>query len=40
VRAPAISRASRNFAAIQAWNAAGVYQQAIAMMGRQIDGGE
>jgi membrane-bound lytic murein transglycosylase B len=29
-----------NFAAIQAWNAAGVYQQAIAMMGRQIDGGE
>lgn len=27
-----------NFAAIQAWNAAGVYQQAIAMMGRQIDG--
>jgi membrane-bound lytic murein transglycosylase B len=29
-----------NFAAIQAWNAAGVYQQAIALMGRQIDGGE
>ena len=29
-----------NFAAIQAWNAASVYQQAIAMMGRQIDGGE
>jgi len=29
-----------NFAAIQAWNAATVYQQAIAMMGRQIDGGE
>jgi membrane-bound lytic murein transglycosylase B len=28
-----------NFAAIQAWNAAQVYQQAIAMMGRQIDGG-
>jgi len=27
-----------NFAAIQAWNAAGVYQQAIAIMGRQIDG--
>jgi len=27
-----------NFAAIQAWNAATVYQQAIAMMGRQIDG--
>ena len=29
-----------NFAAIQEWNAAGVYQQAIALMGRQIDGGE
>ena len=28
-----------NFAAIQAWNAAGVYQKAIARMGRQIDGG-
>jgi membrane-bound lytic murein transglycosylase B len=28
-----------NFAAIQAWNAAGVYQRAIAIMGRQIDGG-
>jgi membrane-bound lytic murein transglycosylase B len=28
-----------NFAAIQAWNAAQVYQQAIALMGRQIDGG-
>ena len=27
-----------NYAAIQAWNAATVYQQAIAMMGRQIDG--
>jgi membrane-bound lytic murein transglycosylase B len=27
-----------NFAAIQAWNAAGVYQRAIALMGRQIDG--
>jgi membrane-bound lytic murein transglycosylase B len=27
-----------NFAAIQAWNAAGVYQKAIALMGRQIDG--
>jgi membrane-bound lytic murein transglycosylase B len=26
-----------NFAAIQAWNAAGVYQKAIALMGRQID---
>ena len=27
-----------NFAAIQGWNAATVYQQAIAQMGRQIDG--
>jgi membrane-bound lytic murein transglycosylase B len=27
-----------NYAAIQAWNAATVYQQAIAQMGRQIDG--
>jgi membrane-bound lytic murein transglycosylase B len=29
-----------NFAAIQAWNAATVYQRAIALMGRQIDGGK
>ena len=29
-----------NFAAIEAWNAAEVYQQAIALMGRQIDGGQ
>jgi membrane-bound lytic murein transglycosylase B len=29
-----------NFTAIEAWNAASVYQQAIALMGRQIDGGE
>jgi membrane-bound lytic murein transglycosylase B len=28
-----------NFAAIEAWNAAGVYQKAIALMGQQIDGG-
>lgn len=28
-----------NFGAIQAWNAASVYQQAIAVIGRQIDGG-
>ncbi len=27
-----------NFAAIRAWNAASVYQRAIALMGRQIDG--
>ncbi|MBR0692740.1 lytic transglycosylase domain-containing protein [Bradyrhizobium lablabi] len=29
-----------NFAAIEAWNAAPVYQKAIAIMGRQIDGGQ
>jgi lytic murein transglycosylase len=29
-----------NFAAIQGWNAAGVYQQAIAIIGRQIDGAQ
>lgn len=29
-----------NFAAIEAWNAASVYQKAIALMGRQIDGGD
>ena len=29
-----------NFAAIQAWNAASVYQRAIALIGQQIDGGE
>jgi membrane-bound lytic murein transglycosylase B len=28
-----------NFAAIQAWNAAQVYQRAIAIVGQQIDGG-
>lgn len=28
-----------NFSAIQAWNAASVYQRAIAIIGRQIDGG-
>ena len=28
-----------NFSAIEAWNAASVYQRAIALMGRQIDGG-
>ncbi|MDO9425300.1 MAG: murein transglycosylase, partial [Methylobacterium sp.] len=27
-----------NFAAIQGWNAATVYQKAIAQLGRQIDG--
>ena len=29
-----------NFEAIQAWNAAPVYQRAIALLGQQIDGGE
>ena len=29
-----------NFAAIQGWNAASVYQRAIALLGKQIDGGE
>jgi membrane-bound lytic murein transglycosylase B len=29
-----------NFAAIEAWNAATVYEKAIALMGQQIDGGE
>ncbi|SCZ06624.1 Membrane-bound lytic murein transglycosylase B [Microvirga guangxiensis] len=29
-----------NFSAIQAWNAAPVYQRAIALIGRQIDGPE
>ena len=29
-----------NFAAIQAWNAASVYQQAIALIGQKIDGGD
>jgi membrane-bound lytic murein transglycosylase B len=28
-----------NFSAIQAWNAASVYQRAIALIGQQIDGG-
>ena len=29
-----------NFAAIQAWNAATVYERAIAIIGKQIDGGD
>ncbi|MDE2361731.1 MAG: lytic transglycosylase family protein [Hyphomicrobiales bacterium] len=29
-----------NFAAIQAWNAASVYERAIAIIGKQIDGGD
>ncbi len=31
-------KGQRNYRAIQGWNAAGVYQQAIAIMGAQIDG--
>jgi membrane-bound lytic murein transglycosylase B len=31
-------RGQPNFRAIQGWNAASVYQQAIAIMGKQIDG--
>ena len=31
-------RGQPNFSAIQGWNAASVYQQAIAIMGKQIDG--
>jgi membrane-bound lytic murein transglycosylase B len=27
-----------NFGALQAWNAASVYQRALALLGRQIDG--
>ena len=34
-----LSARRAEFAAIQAWNAAGVYQKAIALMGKQIDGG-
>lgn len=29
-----------NFAAIQAWNAATVYEQTIAIVGKEIDGGD
>ncbi len=29
-----------NFGAIEAWNAAPVYERAIALIGKQIDGGE
>src|ERR1700757_1816102 len=32
-------RGEPNFAAIEAWNAATVYQRSIAIMGKQIDGG-
>ena len=39
VRGAAYQPGQPNFAAIQGWNAATVYEQAIAIIGRQIDGG-
>ena len=36
--AAATSPGQANFGAIQAWNAASVYQRAIAIIGQQIDG--
>lgn len=38
VRGAGYQQGEPNFAAIQGWNAAGVYQQAIAVIGRRIDG--
>ncbi len=38
VRGAGYQPGQTNFAAIQGWNAASVYQQAIAIMGKQIDG--
>ncbi|NMD09156.1 MAG: murein transglycosylase [Phyllobacteriaceae bacterium] len=37
-RGEGYQRGQANFGAIQGWNAASVYQQAIAIMGKQIDG--
>ena len=37
-RGEGYQRGQANFSAIQGWNAASVYQQAIAIMGKQIDG--
>jgi len=34
---PGVSQVSPIFAAIQGWNAARVYEEAIAIIGRQID---
>ena len=39
VRGAGYQPGEANFAAIQAWNAASVYQRAIAIIGRQIDEG-
>ena len=36
--AAAVISLQPNFTAIQGWNAAGVYQQAIAIIGKRIDG--
>lgn len=38
VRGQGYQPGQTNFGAIQGWNAASVYQQAIAIMGKQIDG--
>ncbi len=37
-RGAGYQRGQTNFRAIRGWNAAGVYQKAIAIMGKQIDG--
>jgi membrane-bound lytic murein transglycosylase B len=37
-RGKGYQRGQPNYGAIQGWNAATVYQQAIAIMGKQIDG--
>ena len=39
VRGAAYQPGQPNYNAIQGWNAAGVYQQTIAIVGRRIDGG-
>jgi membrane-bound lytic murein transglycosylase B len=38
VRGAGYQPGERNFAAIQGWNAAPVYEKAIAIIGKQIDG--
>ena len=40
VRGAGYQQGEPNFVAIQGWNAAGVYQQAIAIIGKRIDGGQ
>jgi membrane-bound lytic murein transglycosylase B len=39
VRGAGYQPGEANYAAIQGWNAAGVYQQTIAIVGKRIDGG-